>query len=190
MKKIIAIGMAVGILCLSACVSKPEETTPVTTAMVTTKQTTETPTEATTQETEPTVPETSPVPVEPILFEKNGITMVYVSHEVGEDRDGNPALVVSFDYTNVAEKQNPPGWQFEAHGYQNGVEQKRGDPVYKDGKSLSTGAQWMEYTPGTTISYTFTFTLTDLTTDFVLEVNDNIFDESQGEKKSMLLKLS
>lgn len=70
MKKIIAVGMVVGLLCLSSCASSPEETT---TVAITTNQTTETPTEATTQETEPVVPETLPMPDDPVLFEKGTI---------------------------------------------------------------------------------------------------------------------
>lgn len=188
MKKIIAVGMVVGLLCLSSCASSPEETT---TVAITTNQTTETPTEATTQETEPVVPETLPMPDDPVLFEKGTIKLAYKSHEVVEDRDGNAALVVHFEYTNSGEKQMIPGAYFCAHGYQNGIEQEQGLPVfYKDGKDAISSARWSEYTPGTTIPYDFSFALADPTADFSIDINDNLFDESKGETQSMILKLS
>ena len=179
MKKLIALSttflLILGSLC--ACTSTTETTAQQDKAPTTVA------TMATTEAT--TVPEPN-VPERPINFSSATGTLNYVSHELSKDYEGNPALIVYFDYTNndTAEAHNAM-FEFSIVAYQNGI--SCDTAMIFDGPDALNDSL-TDIKGGVTIPVAFDFTLKDGTSEVELEVSELISFEDNAQ--TMILSLS
>jgi hypothetical protein len=121
-----------------------------------------------------------------INFQTDAGSIVYIKHEVTEDYEGNPALVVYFDYTNLDPDEAHSAaiaWRIEA--FQNGVSQ---ESTILGGSGLEgLGDEWTDIKEGATVQFTKVYSLQDTTSDVELEVSE--FLSFSDDKQTQLLSL-
>lgn len=112
----------------------------------------------------------------------------YTGHEISTDYEGNPCLIVYYDYTNKADEAlSAMANDCYINAYQNGVECDRATISYgNNNKSIEN--HYKKIMPGITINVAEAFKISDKS-DVTLTL-DNIFDFSGKSKTvSTVLKL-
>lgn len=122
--------------------------------------------------------------VDKISLDNSEGSLVYTKHEVATDYDGNPALLVYFDYTNAKKETSYAQLTFYPQAFQNGVECEMAF-MMDDNESISNAAK--EIQTGTTLNVAFAYTLQDTESPVTLKVTDqsaeNLLDDIYQEQE-------
>ncbi len=96
-------------------------------------------------------------------------TLVYSKHEVSQDWEGKPAIIVYFDYTNKKDESSYAQMTFYPQVFQNGVECEMAIST-EDNEALSNASK--EIQKGTTLGIAYIYTLQDTENPVTLKVTD------------------
>ena len=107
--------------------------------------------------------------VDQINLDNSEGTLVYTMHELSEDYDGNPAIIVYFDYTNKKDDTSFAHAIFYPQVFQNGVECEMGISL-DDNEALSNASK--EIQKDTTLNVAYIYTLQDTESPVTLKVTD------------------
>lgn len=121
--------------------------------------------------------------IQPPLFnyEIEDCRTTYVKHEISNDYDGNPCVIIYYNYTNKRDEEcSAMGNSCYITAYQNGVECDRATISYST-KNLSIENHYKSVLPGTTIEVAEAFKISDKS-DITLILKD-IFDWSHKYPK-------
>lgn len=138
----------------SASTASVAESTP-------TPEATETPTETQTATPEPTTD-----PAAPIDLQVDDGSFQYLSYEILEDYDGNPLIMLHFNFTNNSDQSASAQTLFYPQVFQNGVECEFG---FFMGENAAYDNLSKEVQPGTTLEVGFPYTLQDTTNPVTVE---------------------
>lgn len=115
-----------------------------------------------------------------IHFEVDEEIFDFVRYDIGTDYEGNPAVILAFDYTNNSEEGNMAAYGFHVQVFQNGIE--------KDSCVIDYDGEWGEWydnltteiKDGVTITVCRPFLLDDTQTPIDVEVSELVnFKETQ-----------
>jgi len=143
----------------------------------------EAPQEDATQEESPE--ESSSGQVEQINFETENGKLVYVSHEMMEDYEGNPAVVITFEYTNYSDEASTAMWTYDVKGFQNGLQMDTAT-ISSSLEHEATENRMREVKKDTPIHVAFALITTDMS-QVELEVSELI--DFSGNKQAQLINL-
>lgn len=125
--------------------------------------------------------------VDQINLDNSEGTLVYATHELSEDYDGNPAIIVYFDYTNKKDDTSFAQEIFYPQIFQNGVECEMGISL-DDNEAISSASK--EIQKGTTLNVAYIYTLQDTKSPVTLKVTDqsseNLLNDVYQEQKLTL----
>lgn len=96
-------------------------------------------------------------------------TLTYTKHEITTDFDGNPAILVYFDYTNKMDESSYAQMTFYPQVFQNGVECEMGITM-EENEGINNSSK--EIQKGTTLNVAFLYTLQDAENPVTLKVTD------------------
>lgn len=122
--------------------------------------------------------------VDKINVDNSEGTLTYSKYEMAEDYDGNPAIIVYFDYTNKKDDASSAQMTFYPQIFQNGVECEMG--FYPDENEAIENAS-KDIQKGTTLNIAFIYTLQDNESPVTLKVTDqseeNLMDNIYQEQE-------
>ncbi len=125
--------------------------------------------------------------VEKISMDNAEGTLVYTSHEIAQDYDGNPAIRIYFDYTNKKDEPSMAQMTFYPQVFQNGVEC---DMAFSMEQNEAQSNATKNIQTGTTLNVAFIYTLSDVENPVTLVVNDhsaeNLFNNVKQEQELTL----
>lgn len=121
---------------------------------------------------------------EEINLEYEDGRLEYLSYEVLQDYEGNPLILIHFNFTNTSNENKSAQLLFDVSVFQNGVECEFG--IMMDTNEAYNNLI-KELQPGTTLEVAFPYVLQDTTTPVDLEVSP-LFDFS-GTKQSQTINL-
>lgn len=96
-------------------------------------------------------------------------TLSYTKHEVSTDYEGNPVIVVYFDYTNKKPETSYSQMTFYPQAFQNGVECDYGI-LMEENEGVNNSTK--EITTGTTLNVAFVYELQDTENVVTMKVTD------------------
>lgn len=140
------IGAIIAVIALILGLGSSEGSSANTAADSPTTTATQTPSTTVTQTPAPQVPADALVLGKPIAFDNFTITVQSI--EMTEDFRGDPALKITYDWTNTSDKTTRPFITFGFKAFQNGVETD--GPLAVKGVDFGTGQR--EVQPGATIT--------------------------------------
>lgn len=167
-KKIFLTAATVTMLFLAACGSTEAtsttnaSTSEGTTSVAETEKTTEK--ETTTEETTEKVTETE----KKINLEVEDGKIEYISHEIIQDYEGKPTILIHFNFTNNSDKSTSAQLLFHPKVFQNGVECEFG--ILMDAPEAYQNLS-KEIQPGTTLEVGFPYVLSDTENPVDIEVS-------------------
>lgn len=184
-KKMFLTATTTTMLLLAACGStETTSTSEGTASIVETKETTTE--EATTkgETTEETEEETEAEKKEneKINLEVEDGKLEYVSHEIVQDYEGKPTILIHFNFTNNSDKSTSAQLLFHPKVFQNGVECEFG--ILMDAPEAYQNLS-KEIQPGTTLEVAFPYVLTDTTNPVDVEVS-SLTDWLADEQKQTI----
>lgn len=115
--------------------------------------------------------------VDKINVDNSEGTLTYLKYEMAEDYDGNPAIIVYFDYTNKKDDASSAQMTFYTQIFQNGVECEMG--FYPDENEAIENAS-KDIQKGTTLNIAFIYTLQDNESPVTLKVTDQSEENLMG----------
>lgn len=125
--------------------------------------------------------------VDKIALDNKEGTLTYVKHEVTKDYDGNPAIMIYFDYTNKQEEASSAQMTFYPQVFQNGVECEMAMSL-EDNEALSNTSKDIQ--KGTTLNIAFIYNLQDTSKPVTLKVSDqsseNLLEDIEQEQELAL----
>lgn len=185
--KIISIFLA-AILCASVAACSNEastESVPETSVTSTSAESVSTSEESSSESEQGTEQETGTV--EKINLDNSEGTLTYTNYELTTDYEGNPAILVYYDYTNKKEETSYAQMTFYPQAFQNGVECDLAI-LMDDNEAYSNASK--EITTGTTINVAFAYSLQDTTNPVTIEVTDqsseNLFNDISQQQEIAL----
>lgn len=116
-----------------------------------------------------------------ISFDVGEQILRFLRYDIGTDYEGNPAIILSFDYTNNSNEANMAASDFYVQIFQNGIEQ--------DWCALDYESEWGEWSEnltteirdGVTFTVCRSFLLDDLQSPVNVEVSELVnFNETQA----------
>lgn len=123
-------------------------------------------------------PSTEPQAEETINLIGESGTLKYIRHELSTNYDGNPVILIYFDYTNTGEEAKNVQFAFHPTVYQNGIQCDFDFPVetVEANKNLSKNIQ-----TGTTLQVAFAYELQDTQNPVTVEVSELLKDKKQTQ---------
>lgn len=125
--------------------------------------------------------------VEKINLDNSEGTLTYTNYELTTDYEGNPAILVYYDYTNKKAETSYAQMTFYPQAFQNGVECDLAI-LMDDNEAYNNASK--EITTGTTINIAFAYALQDTTSPVTIEVTDqsseNLFDDISQQQEIAL----
>lgn len=118
-----------------------------------------------------------------INFDGEGYNVTYVKHEVSEDYEGNPCLLLYYNFTNSSEENASAAVKSYFKVFQNGVQC---DSAITMDRNDSMDNYMSELQPGTTVEVCQAFEIKDMT-DVTVEASDLM--SFSGEKDTQILTL-
>lgn len=122
--------------------------------------------------------------VDKINVDNNEGTLTYTKHEITTDYEGNPAILVYFDYTNKKDETSYAQMTFYPQVFQNGVECEIGMTL-NENEGISNSSK--EIQKGTTLNIAFLYVLQNAENPVTLKVTDqsaeNILDGYYQEQE-------
>lgn len=115
--------------------------------------------------------------------EKGGL--VYVKHQLVTDYDGQPAILIYFDYTNKGKSTSTAQDVFYPQVFQNGIECEMTLPL-DDDKAIQNVSK--EVRPDTKISVGFIYRLEDVSSPVTLKVSDTSTLDELYQEQTLLLE--
>lgn len=105
-------------------------------------------------------------------------TLKYVKHELSTNYEGNPVILIYFDYTNTGEEAENAQLAFHLTTYQNGIECDFDFPAdtVEANQNISKKIQ-----PGTTLQIAFAYELQDTQNPVTVEVSELFKDKKQTQ---------
>ena len=107
--------------------------------------------------------------VDSISIDNEEGTLTYTNHELSSDYEGNPVIIVYFDYTNKKDETSYAQMTFYPQAFQNGVECDMGI-LMDENEGVSNSSK--EITTGTTLNVAFVYELQDNTSPVTMKVTD------------------
>lgn len=112
----------------------------------------------------------------PFKFETDDFSVEYLRHEVSEDYEGNPALVVYYTYTNNSDEASSAMVDAYIKAFQNGVERESAILMDSSDEALN---YTKDVQPGYSLECRNAFVLEDMS-DVTLEVTELVsFDDNK-----------
>ena len=182
-KKIFLTAATATMLFLAACGSTETtsttnaSTSEGTTSVAETEKTTEK--ETTTEETTEKVTETEKKESKKINLEVEDGKLEYISHEIIQDYEGKPTILIHFNFTNNSDKSTSAQLIFYPKVFQNGVECEFG--ILMDSPEAYQNLS-KEIQPGTTLEVGFPYVLSDTESPVDVEVSSlELFGDEQTQ---------
>lgn len=118
-------------------------------------------------ETPTATPEPTADPAAPIDLQVDDGSFQYLSYEILQDYDGNPLIMLHFNFTNNSDQSASAQTLFYPQVFQNGIECDFG---FFMGDNAAYDNLSKEIQPGTTLEVGFPYTLQDTTNSVTVEV--------------------
>ena len=160
-------------LCASACGGESSAPVEPTTAVPTVESTAAPETELETEA------ETEADLSAPFIFETDDYSVEYVKHEVGKDYEGNPCVLVYYNFTNKGEEATSAMIKTYIQAFQNGIEC---DTAIVMDENEAVSNYQKDIQKGITLEVCHAFSIKDMS-DVKLEVSEVIsFDNKKSEQ--------
>lgn len=107
--------------------------------------------------------------VEAINLDNSEGTLKFTNYEITTDYEGNPAIIVYYDYTNKKDETSFAQMTFYPQVFQNGIECEMAFTM-NDNESLSNSSK--EIQKGTTLNIAYIYKLQDTQNSVTIQVTD------------------
>lgn len=123
--------------------------------------------------------------VSKVTMEDDAGGLIYAKHQLVADYEGEPAVLIYFDYTNKSGKIGTAQDIFYPQVFQNGIECEMTLPL-DDNQAIQNASK--EVPSGATVNVAFIYRLEDKTSPVTLKVSDTFTLDEFYQEQELLLK--